>query len=115
MSAECLFCRIRDGKIPSTRLYEDDDVIAFADVNPQAPSHVLVIPRRHIATLNDLVASDDPLTGKIVRVATQVAAERGLAERGYRLVANCMEEAGQSVFHLHVHVLGGRRMSWPPG
>jgi histidine triad (HIT) family protein len=111
----CLFCRIVSGEIPSTRVYEDDDLVAFEDVNPQAPMHVLVVPRRHISTVNDLAAGDDALVGAMVRRAAALAHERGYAVGGYRTVFNCNPDAGQTVFHLHLHVLGGRRMEWPPG
>ena len=112
---ECLFCRIASGEIPSSKVYEDDEVFAFNDINPQAPLHVLVIPKRHIATTNDLVAGDNALVGTLVRRAAAIAADKGYASRGYRTVVNCNAEAGQTVFHLHVHVLAGRRMRWPPG
>jgi histidine triad (HIT) family protein len=111
----CLFCRIAAGEIPAKKVYEDDDVVAFDDINPQAPMHVLVIPRAHVATVNDLDRSHDPLVGAMVRRAAAIAAERGYAERGYRTVFNCNGEAGQTVFHLHLHVLGGRPLAWPPG
>jgi histidine triad (HIT) family protein len=113
--ASCIFCRIVGGEIPARRVHEDGEVIAFEDVNPQAPVHALVVPRAHIPTLNDLRPEHAGLAGRIVLVARDVAAKKGLGERGYRLVWNCMEEAGQSVFHLHMHVLGGRRFGWPPG
>ena len=111
----CLFCRIVARDIPAKILYEDDDLIAFDDINPQAPMHVLVVPKKHIATLNDLEAGDDGLTGAMLRRAAAIAAERGVHERGYRTVFNCNAEAGQTVFHLHLHVIGGRRLQWPPG
>lgn len=113
--AGCLFCRITSGEIPSTPVYSDDRLYAFADINPQAPMHVLVVPRRHIATLNDLTADDDGLVGEMVRRAAAIANERGYGERGYRTVFNCNAEAGQTVFHVHLHVLGGRGLGWPPG
>ena len=112
---DCLFCRIIAGTAPSTRLYEDDDMVAIADIEAQAPLHALLIPRRHIATLNDLTPEDDQLIGKMMRRAAAIAKEKGLAERGYRTVFNCNREAQQSVFHIHLHVLGGRRFTWPPG
>jgi histidine triad (HIT) family protein len=111
----CLFCRIIAGDIPATRVYDDDDLIAFEDLNPQAPMHVLVVPRAHFATLNDLSAAHDGLVGAMVRCAARLAADRGLADAGYRTVFNCNAAAGQSVFHIHLHVLGGRTMTWPPG
>ena len=111
----CLFCKIVSGEMRSKKLYEDDDLFAFEDINPQAPLHALVIPRRHIATLNDLKASDDALVGSMVRRAAAIAKERGFDGSGYRTVLNCNGHAGQSVFHIHLHVLGGRAMTWPPG
>jgi histidine triad (HIT) family protein len=111
----CLFCRIVSGEIPSKRVFEDDQLIVFEDINPQAPMHVLVVPRTHIATLNDLDPKHDALVGAMVRRAAAIAAARGYAEGGYRTVFNCNADAGQTVFHVHLHVLGGRKMSWPPG
>ncbi len=113
--SDCLFCKIRDGEIPSNIIYEDENVLAFEDVNPQAPLHVLVIPRRHIATANDLQAQDAPLIGQLFLAAKKIVQDRGLAEDGYRMVMNCNEQAGQTVFHIHLHVLAGRIMHWPPG
>jgi histidine triad (HIT) family protein len=113
--ADCLFCKIVSGDIPGAIVYRDDHLVAFKDINPQAPLHALIVPRRHIATLNDLVREDDDLVGEMVRRAAAIAQEHGYAERGYRTVFNCNAEAGQSVFHIHLHVLGGRAMSWPPG
>lgn len=111
----CLFCRIVAGEIPSDIVHQDDAVVAFRDVNPQAPTHILLVPRRHIATLNDVTAADEPLLGRLERIAAQLAAREGIAEAGYRTVYNCNRGAGQSVFHLHLHLLGGRAMGWPPG
>jgi histidine triad (HIT) family protein len=111
----CLFCRIVAGEIPAKRVYEDDRVLAFEDINPQAPLHVLVVPKAHIATLNDLEPEHDGLIGRLVRTATAIAKQRGVAESGYRTVLNCNSQAGQTVFHVHLHVLGGRSMGWPPG
>ena len=111
----CLFCKIVAGEIPAKRVYEDEIVVAFEDINPQAPVHVLVIPKRHVPTLNDLQASDDQLVGTLVRRAAAIAGERGLAAGGYRTVFNCNSDAGQTVFHIHLHLLGGRRLTWPPG
>jgi histidine triad (HIT) family protein len=111
----CLFCRIVAGEIPSKRVFEDDELIAFEDINPQAPLHVLVVPRRHIATVNDLAGNDDQLVGSMVRRAAAIAAERGFDASGYRTVFNCNAAAGQTVFHIHLHVLGGRSLTWPPG
>jgi histidine triad (HIT) family protein len=112
---DCLFCRIIAGAAPASTIYEDDDIVAINDIHPQAPLHALVMPRRHIATLNDLAPDDDALVGKMLRRAAAIAKERGLAERGYRTVFNCNRDALQSVFHIHLHVLGGRHFGWPPG
>ena len=111
----CLFCRIIAGEIPSSKVYEDDEVFAFNDINPQAPLHVLVVPKRHIATVNDLAPGDEALVGTLVRRAAAIAVENGYAERGYRTVFNCNAEAGQTVFHVHLHLLAGRGLGWPPG
>lgn len=113
--ADCLFCKIVAGQIPGSIVFENDHVVAFRDITPRAPTHVLIVPRRHIATLNDLTPEDDALVGEVVRAAAAVAKEQGLADRGYRTVFNCNAEAGQTVFHIHLHLLGGRPMSWPPG
>jgi histidine triad (HIT) family protein len=110
-----LFCKIAAGEIPASKVYEDDRLLAFNDINPQAPMHVLVIPKRHISTLNDLAAGDDGLVGAMVRAAAAIAKEKGYDGPGYRTVFNCNAQAGQTVFHVHLHVLGGRTMSWPPG
>lgn len=111
----CLFCRIVAGEIPAAKVFEDDRLIAFNDINPQAPMHVLVVPKTHIPTLNDLKVSHDALAGEMIRRAAAIAAERGYAESGYRTVFNCNAGAGQTVFHIHLHVLGGRPLAWPPG
>jgi histidine triad (HIT) family protein len=111
----CLFCRIAKGEIPASVVFQDDDVVAFNDINPQAPLHVLIVPRRHISTLNDLGPSDDALVGTMLRRAAAIAAEHGYADRGYRTVFNCNAEAGQTVFHIHLHLLAGRGLGWPPG
>jgi histidine triad (HIT) family protein len=111
----CLFCRIAAGDIPASKVYEDDSLLAFNDINPQAPMHVLVIPKLHVATANDLSAEHDALVGSMVRRAAAIAKERGYDGSGFRAVINCNAQAGQSVFHLHLHVLGGRPMAWPPG
>ena len=113
--ADCLFCRIAAGQIPAKIVYQDEDLVAFRDINPQAPMHVLVIPRRHVPTLNDLTPQEDGLVGEMVRRAAALAREEGYADRGYRTVLNCNAEAGQTVFHIHLHVLGGRKFAWPPG
>jgi histidine triad (HIT) family protein len=112
---DCLFCRIIDGRIPGTIVYTDDRVVAFRDINPQAPMHVLVVPRRHIASLNDLTPDDDGIVGELIRRGAALAEAEGHAARGYRAVFNCNADAGQTVFHIHLHVLGGRRFAWPPG
>ena len=113
--ADCLFCKIAAAEIPSTKLYEDDTVVAFKDINPQAPLHALVIPRRHLDSLNELTPADDAIAGAMLRCAARLAKEHGYAERGYRTVFNTNAEAGQSVFHIHLHVLAGRGLAWPPG
>ncbi|HYE77053.1 MAG TPA: histidine triad nucleotide-binding protein [bacterium] len=117
MSDTCIFCKIARGDIPSVFLFEDDRVVAFNDINPQAPTHILVIPREHIASLNDLEADHAELVGRLMAVGTVLAKQAGLGgrEKGYRFVINCGPDGGQSVDHLHLHVLGGRRFSWPPG
>jgi histidine triad (HIT) family protein len=113
--SDCLFCRIACKEIPAKLVFEDEDVVAFEDINPQAPVHVLVVPKRHIPTLNDLTPADDALLGKLSRVSARIAAERGVAEVGWRSVVNVNREGGQLVFHVHMHCLGGRPMFWPPG
>ena len=113
--SDCLFCKIIAGAIPAKLVHEDDELIAFSDINPQAPLHALIVPRRHIPTLNDLAPADDALVGSMFRRAAAIATERGYADRGYRTVFNCNAEAGQSVFHIHLHLLAGRGMHWPPG
>jgi histidine triad (HIT) family protein len=113
--ADCLFCKIARKEISATLVYEDRLVVAFRDINPQAPVHVLIIPKSHFETLNDVSADQEQLLGHVVLVATKIAGEEGLREKGYRLVANCLAPAGQSVFHIHFHLLGGRNFSWPPG
>ena len=113
--SNCLFCKIVNREIPATIVYEDERVLAFNDINPQAPSHVLVIPKRHVASLNDLVPGDDALVGEVVRRAAAIAGERGVAAGGFRTVFNTGAGAGQTVFHIHLHLLGGRPMTWPPG
>ena len=113
--SDCLFCKIAAGEIPSRRVHSDEEFYAFEDIHPKAPSHILVIPKRHIATLNDLGEADAPLMGKLLVLASKIAKERGLDKTGFRLNANCLESAGQSVFHIHFHLLGGRPFAWPPG
>jgi histidine triad (HIT) family protein len=112
---DCLFCKIVAGQIPGALVHQDADVVAFKDINPQAPLHVLIVPRRHIATLNDLTPEDDQIMGKLHRAAAALASEHGYAERGYRTVFNTNADAGQSVFHIHLHLLAGRGLNWPPG
>ena len=112
---DCLFCKILAGEIPADIVYESDTAIAFRDINPQAPTHVLVIPRKHIATINDVGADDEAVIGNLFTVAKEIAASDNIADDGYRVVMNCNEGAGQSVFHIHLHVLGGRPLGWPPG
>jgi histidine triad (HIT) family protein len=111
----CLFCGIVEGKIPSRKAYEDDRMLAFHDINPQAPTHVLVVPRKHVTSLLDLSQEDEPLVGAMVSRARELAREMGVAERGFRLVFNCGDDAGYSVHHIHLHLLGGRPLAWPPG
>ena len=113
--SDCLFCRIVKREIPASIVYEDDHVLAFNDINPQAPTHVLVVPKRHIATLNDLTPEDDALVGEVVRRAATIAGERGISAGGFRTVFNTNREAGQTVFHIHLHLVGGRSLGWPPG
>ena len=112
---DCLFCKILNGDIPADIVYESDSAIASRDVSPQAPTHVLVIPRKHIATINDLGEDDQEIVGSLYLAAKDIARAEGLSDEGYRAVMNCNEGAGQSVFHIHLHVLGGRALSWPPG
>jgi len=112
---ECLFCKIRDGVIPCDIVFEDDDVLAFNDVNPQAPVHVLIIPKKHIATVNDVSADNEAVMGKMFSAAKTIASKLGVGDDGYRLIVNCNEKAGQIVFHVHMHMLAGRSMTWPPG
>ncbi len=112
---DCIFCKIARGEIPSKKVYEDDELFAFHDINPQAPVHFLVIPKKHIENLMAMEAADSALAGKLVFKAQQLAAGLGCAEKGARFVLNCKSDGGQTVDHLHVHVLGGRPLSWPPG
>jgi len=111
----CLFCKIINRDIPASIVYEDDRMIAINDINPQAPVHVLVIPKRHIASLDELGPGDDGLVGEVVRRAAAIAGQKGIARGGYRTVFNTNRDAGQTVFHIHLHVLGGRSLAWPPG
>jgi histidine triad (HIT) family protein len=113
--SDCLFCKIANKQIPAATVYEDAEMFVIKDINPQAPMHVLVIPRQHIPTLNDLSAADEALIGRMIRRGAAVASEHGYADRGFRTVFNTNAEAGQSVAHIHLHVLGGRSLKWPPG
>jgi histidine triad (HIT) family protein len=112
---DCLFCKIVAGEIPADVIYETNDTLAFRDINPQAPTHVLIIPKRHIERINDITDADREVIGSLYVAARDIAASEGLAEDGYRVVMNCNEAAGQTVFHLHLHLLGGRQLGWPPG
>ena len=111
----CIFCEIAEGRRPSRVVHADDQLVAFHDIRPQAPTHVLVVPRRHVTSLLDLAPGDDGLLGAMVRRARDVARDLGLGERGFRLVMNCGDDAGYSVYHIHLHLLGGRSLGWPPG
>ena len=111
----CLFCRIIDKKIPSKIVYEDEHVFAFEDINPQAPVHILIIPKKHISTTLDITHEDNELIGHLFQAANKIAEDRGVAEKGFRLVMNCNPESGQSIYHIHIHLLAGRVMHWPPG
>ena len=113
--SEDLFLKIISREIPADIVYENDEVLAFRDINPQAPLHVLIIPKVHIRTINDMVPQNAELFGKLFLAAQEIAAENGIAEDGYRVVMNCNAAAGQTVFHVHLHLLGGRQLSWPPG
>jgi histidine triad (HIT) family protein len=111
----CLFCDIANGKKPAKIIWQNESLVAFRDINPQAPVHVLVIPRKHIDTLNELADGDSELMGRMIVAAKEIARQEGVAVDGYRLVLNCNRGAGQSVFHIHLHLLGGRGLAWPPG
>jgi histidine triad (HIT) family protein len=115
MQENCLFCKIAAGQIPSKIVYQDQDVVAFVDINPQAPHHVLLIPRHHIASMTDLTLEDGPILAKLFVTAQKLANTMGIDESGYRLLTNVGPDSGQSVFHFHLHLLGGRRLGWPPG
>ncbi|MCK5077851.1 MAG: histidine triad nucleotide-binding protein [Calditrichia bacterium] len=112
---DCLFCKIAEGEIPSDIVYEDNEVVAFKDINPQAPVHVLIIPKKHIAKIADISSDDQLLIGKLIFTANNLGREMGISEDGYRLVFNNGKNAGQEVYHIHLHLLGGRSMQWPPG
>ena len=112
---DCLFCKIANREIPVKIIFEDTDLVAFEDINPQAPVHVLIIPKEHIERVSDLTASNCDLAGRLILAANRIAAERGVRDSGYRVVFNCNKDAGQAVLHLHLHLLAGRKFSWPPG
>ena len=113
--SDCLFCRIVSGEVPASIVHQDANLVAIKDINPQAPLHLLIISRQHIPTLNDLTSANDALIGEMLRASAALANQHGYAQRGYRTVFNCNSEAGQSVFHIHLHLLAGRPMAWPPG
>ncbi len=113
--SECLFCKIKDGLIPAKVIHRDELTLAFEDINPQAPLHALVVPLKHIPTINDIGPDDREVVGQLYRAAAKIAKERGFGDSGYRTVMNCGRNAGQTVFHLHLHVLAGRELQWPPG
>lgn len=112
---ECLFCKIANKQIPANLVFESEEILAFRDINPQAPVHLLVVPRKHFSTLNDLTEADAGLAGRLILQAQKLAAAEGIAEGGYRTVFNCNSDGGQSVYHIHLHLLGGRKLGWPPG
>jgi len=114
-TTDCIFCKIIAGEIPSTTVYKDDTVTAFRDIHPAAPTHILVVPNKHVATVNDLTADDETLVGHLFTTARQIAAAEGVAEAGYRLIINCGPDGGQVVYHLHLHLIGGQRMRHPMG
>lgn len=111
MGADCLFCKIANRQLAADIVFEDDEVVAFNDINPQAPTHMLIIPKKHIATVNDLTDAEIDLPGKLILRAKTIARERGIADTGYRLIMNCNEQGGQTVFHIHLHLLGGRQLT----
>lgn len=113
--SDCLFCKIIAGEIPSTKVYEDDAVYAFNDIEPQAPIHVIIVPKAHIASANEITAENSAVIGKIFEAAGKIAKDLGIADNGYRIVNNCGEDGGQTVQHLHFHLVGGRSLQWPPG
>lgn len=115
MAENCLFCKIAAGEIPSTQVYADDEFYAFRDINPGAPVHVLVIPRKHIPRITAAAPDDEALLGRLLLRANEIAASEGIAEPGFRYVMNCNEHGGQTVYHIHLHILGGRGLAWPPG
>ena len=113
--SDCLFCKIINREIPADIVYEDDLVLAFSDINPQAPNHILIIPKKHIAKVSDLKEEDAHLIAQMVMAANKIVEEEGLTDKGYRIVLNCGKDAGQEVFHIHMHLLSGRKFTWPPG
>lgn len=113
--SDCIFCQIIDGRLPADILYQDDEVIAFRDIHPVAPTHILIIPKRHIATANEFSAQDEQTLGRLMSTASKLAKELGIDQNGYRMVMNCNRDGGQTVFHVHLHLLAGRSFSWPPG
>ena len=115
MSEDCLFCKLISGEIPATEVYRDDDIFAFEDINPIAPTHILVIPIKHLSDIKSANEDDQQLLGKILLIANQIATEKGLAKDGFRYVINTGKNGGQTVYHLHLHIIGGRSLSWPPG
>ncbi len=112
---DCLFCKMVSGEIQPDTVMETDDILAFRDINPQAPTHILIIPKKHISTSNDITDEDTEIMGRLFQVAKEIASQEGLAEPGYRTVMNCNAHGGQAVYHIHLHLLGGRQMGWPPG
>lgn len=115
MKEDCIFCKIIKGVIATDKVYEDKNIVAFNDVNPQAPVHIIIIPKTHIEKLSDLTQEDSQLIGEMIIKATQLARKKGIELSGYRLIFNCNKDAGQAVFHIHLHLIGGRKLSWPPG
>lgn len=111
----CLFCKIINGDIPADKVFENEKLLAFRDINPQAPTHILIIPKIHISTLNDIEIQHAEVVGELVRTASEIAKKEGIAEDGYRTTFNCNEHGGQTVYHIHLHLMGGRQFSWPPG
>lgn len=115
MAGDCLFCKIAAGEIPSTKVYSDDEFYAFRDINPEAPTHCLIIPRKHIARITEADPEDEALLGRMLLKANAIAGAEGIVESGFRFVLNCNEDGGQTVYHIHLHILGGRPLTWPPG
>ncbi len=113
--SDCLFCKIIEGAIPSTKVYEDESVYAFRDIEPQAPEHIIIVPKNHIASANEITAENSMVISKIFEAAAKIAKDLGFAEKGYRIVNNCGEDGGQTVGHIHFHLLAGRNLQWPPG